>query len=76
MRTVPQLSIVLALALLPALQGIASPTVQAHPTGLYATQAEAEERARELGCKGTHRNNGRWMPCSGEAMLHQELRRE
>ncbi len=48
----------------------------AHAKGLYKTQAEAEQRARELGCKGTHQNNGLWMPCSGEAMLHQELREE
>jgi hypothetical protein len=50
--------------------------VLAHAKGLYKTQAEAEQRARELGCKGTHQNNGLWMPCSGEAMLHKELRQE
>lgn len=50
--------------------------VFAHAKGLYQTQAEAEQRARELGCKGTHQNNGLWMPCSGEAMLHKELRQE
>lgn len=48
----------------------------AHSKGLYKTQAEAEKRARELGCQGTHQNNGLWMPCSGEAMLHKELRQE
>jgi hypothetical protein len=48
----------------------------AHAKGLYKTQAEAEQRARELGCKGTHQNNGLWMPCSGESMLHKELRQE
>lgn len=48
----------------------------AHARGLYRTQAEAEQRARELGCKGTHLNNGLWMPCSDEAMLHKELREE
>ncbi|MEB3321186.1 MAG: DUF3721 domain-containing protein [Cyanobium sp.] len=48
----------------------------AHAKGLYKTQAEAEQRARELGCKGTHQNNGLWMPCSGETMLHKELRQE
>jgi hypothetical protein len=48
----------------------------AHAKGLYKTQAEAEQRARELGCTGTHQNNGLWMPCSGEAMLHKELRQE
>lgn len=50
--------------------------VLAHARGLYKTQAEAEQRARELGCKGTHQNNGLWMPCSDEAMLHKELRQE
>ena len=50
--------------------------VLAHPKGLYKTQAEAEQRAKELGCKGTHQNNGLWMPCSGEAMLHKEMRQE
>ncbi|MFN9694443.1 MAG: DUF3721 domain-containing protein [Synechococcaceae cyanobacterium] len=50
--------------------------VLAHAKGLYKTQAEAEQRAQELGCKGTHQNNGLWMPCSGEAMLHKELRQE
>ncbi len=48
----------------------------AHAKGMYKTQAEAEKRAKELGCKGTHLNNGLWMPCSGESMLHQELRKE
>lgn len=48
----------------------------AHVKGLYKTQAEAEQRARELGCKGSHQNNGLWMPCGGEAMLHKELRQE
>lgn len=54
----------------------APPPVQAHSKGLYKTQAEAEQRARELGCKGTHQNNGLWMPCSNEAHLHHELREE
>lgn len=50
--------------------------LHAHARGLYATQAEAEQRARELGCEGTHRNEGRWMPCRDEAHLHQHLRRQ
>lgn len=49
---------------------------QAHARGLYPTQAEAEKRARELGCQGVHRNNGRWLPCADEAELHKELRQE
>lgn len=65
---------VVALALL---CGLSLPSqALAHPRGLYKTQAEAEKRARELGCKGTHLNNGLWMPCSDEAMLHHELRQE
>ncbi len=46
----------------------------AHPRGLYDTQQQAAQRARELGCEGTHLNNGKWMPCSNEAVLHQYLR--
>jgi len=65
---------VAAVALLCALQ--LPSQVLAHSKGLYKTEAEAEERAKELGCKGTHQNNGLWMPCSGESMLHQELRKK
>ena len=59
--------IALALAALP----LAS---QAHPKGLYDNQQQAEQRAKELGCTGTHQNSGKWMPCSNEATLHQHLR--
>ena len=59
--------IALALAALP----LAS---RAHPKGLHDTQQQAEQRAKELGCTGTHQNNGKWMPCSNEATLHQQLR--
>ena len=48
----------------------------AHAKGLYKTKAEAEQRAKQLGCNGTHLNNGLWMPCSHEAQLHKELRQE
>ena len=48
----------------------------AHSKGLYSTRAEAKQRAKQLGCDGVHNNNGRWMPCSDEAMLHKELRKE
>ena len=46
----------------------------AHPKGLYDTQQQAEQRAQELGCAGTHQNSGKWMPCRDEATLHQHLR--
>ena len=47
-----------------------------HGRGLFATQAEAEQRAAELNCTGVHPNNGRWMPCRDEADLHRAMRRE
>jgi hypothetical protein len=47
-----------------------------HAKGLYKTQAEAEKRAMQLGCQGTHLNNGLWMPCANEETLHKELRQE
>ncbi|WP_254932079.1 MULTISPECIES: DUF3721 domain-containing protein [unclassified Cyanobium] len=49
-------------------------TSHAHPKGLHDTQQQAEQRAKELGCTGTHQNSGKWMPCSNEATLHQQLR--
>ena len=50
-------------------------TSHAHPKGLHDTQQQAEQRAKELGCTGTHQNSGKWMPCSNEATLHQHLRK-
>jgi hypothetical protein len=59
-----------------ALMLLWSTVVAAHPQGFEPTQEAAEQRARELGCEGTHRNRGRWMPCKDEAHLHQELRNQ
>jgi hypothetical protein len=53
---------------------VAAPVAQAHPKGLYDSQQQAEQRAKELGCEGIHQNQGKWMPCSNEAALHQHLR--
>lgn len=66
---------------LPALMLLSATLLQpqdswAHSKGIYSTRAEAEKRASQLGCDGVHENNGRWMPCSDEAMLHKELRKE
>ena len=47
-----------------------------HPKGMYPSQAEAAKRAQELGCEGTHMNEGKWMPCLDEASLHQALRKQ
>jgi len=57
----------LALAALPL-------SSHAHSKGLYDTQQQAQQRASELGCSGTHQNRGKWMPCRDEADLHRHLR--
>ena len=48
----------------------------AHAKGLYATEAEARQRAAEIGCNSVHENNGRWMPCTDERELHQQMRKQ
>ena len=48
----------------------------AHGKGLYATETEARQRAAEIGCSSVHENNGRWMPCTDERELHQQLRKQ
>ena len=48
----------------------------AHGKGLYASEAEARQRAAEIGCGSVHQNNGRWMPCADERELHQQLRKQ
>ena len=47
-----------------------------HGKGLYTTEAEAQQRAEQLGCSSTHQNNNRWMPCANEQELHQQLRKQ
>ena len=48
----------------------------AHGKGLYGTEAEARQRAAEIGCSSVHENNGRWMPRVEERELHQQLRKQ
>ena len=48
----------------------------AHGKGLYSTEAEARQRPAEIGCSSVHENNGRWMPCTDERELHQQLRKQ
>ena len=48
----------------------------AHSKGLYGTKAEALQRAAEIDCTSVHENNGRWMPCTDERELHQQLRKQ
>ena len=52
------------------------PPEMTHSRGLYATEAEARQRAAEIGCNSVHENNGRWMPCTDERELHQQLRKQ
>jgi hypothetical protein len=63
----------ISLALMTVLLGI-SPAF-AHGKGMYASKAEAQKRAQEIGCSTSHQNNGRWMPCSDERELHKQLRK-
>ena len=48
----------------------------AHNKGFYANEAEARQRATEIGCSSVHENNERWMPCADERELHQQLRKQ
>ena len=52
------------------------PPGMTHSKGLYATEAEAQQRAAEIGCSSVHENNGRWMLCTDERELHQQLRKQ
>ena len=51
------------------------PPGMAHGKGIYDTEAEAQQRAAEIGCSSVHENNERWMPCTDERELHQQLRK-
>ena len=64
----------ISLALMTCFFGI-SPAFT-HGKGLYASKAEAQKRAQEIGCSTSHQNNGRWMPCADERELHQQLRKQ
>ena len=73
-RLAPPLSCgILLFAVAPAVLPMGA---QAHSTGIYKSEAEAKQRATELGCASVHQNNGRWMPCSDEAELHRMLRKQ
>ena len=48
----------------------------AHRKGFYVSETEARQRAAEIGCSSVHENNGRWMPCTDERELHQQLRKQ
>ena len=73
MRTIPPLS-ALSFGVLALL--VNTTPGMAHGKGLYATEAQARQRAAEIGCNSVHKNNGRWMPCTDERELHQQLRKQ
>ncbi|AII43269.1 hypothetical protein KR100_07825 [Synechococcus sp. KORDI-100] len=72
LKRLEQIAVLTGLGVLTLLPPPAFP----HGKGIYDTKAEAEKRAREIGCEGVHENNGRWMPCLDEADLHKALRRQ
>jgi hypothetical protein len=47
----------------------------AHMRGMFATKAEAEQRAAELKCKGAFAMGSLWMPCANERALHDALQK-
>jgi hypothetical protein len=47
----------------------------AHMRGTFLSQEDAKNRSLELGCKGTHMNQDKWMPCKDEKELHIYLRK-
>ncbi len=51
-------------------------SAMAHGKGIYATEAEAQAKAKQLSCSGVHRNGDAWMPCRDEAELHRALRKQ
>ena len=48
---------------------------KAHLKGNYLTESEAQEKAIKLGCSGTFKLKGMWMPCHSEKELHKYLRK-
>ena len=47
----------------------------AHMKGTYSSEQEALKKSSELGCKGTHKNQEKWLPCKNEKELHIYLRK-
>ena len=46
----------------------------AHMKGTYSSEQDALKKSLELGCKGTHKNQEKWLPCEDEKELHKYLR--
>ena len=48
---------------------------QAHIKGIFSSEQDALKKSLELGCKGIHKNQDRWLPCENEKELHKYLRK-
>ena len=46
----------------------------AHMKGTYSSEQDALKQSLELGCKGTHKNQEKLLPCKNEKELHKYLR--
>ena len=46
-----------------------------HIRGTFSSEQEALKKSLELGCKGTHKNKDKWLPCENEKELHFFLRK-
>ena len=46
----------------------------AHIRGTFFSEQEALKKSLELGCKGTHKNQDKWLPCENEKESHKFLR--
>ena len=46
----------------------------AHIRGTFSSEQEALKKSLELGCKGTHKNQDKWLPCENEKESRKFLR--
>ena len=67
--------IVLAL-LLSAGFALAPGAARAQANDMFPSKAAAEQRAKELKCKGAFAMGNLWMPCANEQVLHMALQNE
>ena len=44
--------------------------------GTFSSEQEAITKSLELGCKGTHKNMDKWLPCENEKELHKFLNKK
>ena len=47
----------------------------AHMKGTFSSENNAAKKSLELGCIGTHKNKGKWLPCENEKELHKYSRK-